>query len=230
MVFEVSQAKKEVLRKLTEGAWTPTDLAEELGKSRNTVYNHLEELHGRGVLTKRRVAAKTRPKTEYSIGRGFLQYIAVLPGQYTEKSLSLTPERQAVLRIWAIPQEAFQPFVENYWRQLKGALDYESDITAVAVYGSVARGEADEDSDVDFLVVTDDEEAEKFVSRRFGSLRIEANGKSKIGMTEAYSLEEYRTSLARGSEFLKNVGDELHVVYDPDGVLRNAAEVVESEQ
>lgn len=230
MVFEVSQAKKEVLRKLTEGAWTPTDLAKELDKSRNTVYNHLEDLHERGVLTKRRVAAKTRPKTEYSIGRGFLQYIAVLPGQYSEKSLSLTPERQAVLRIWAIPQEEFQPFVENYWWQLKEELDSGSDITAVAVYGSVARGEADEDSDVDFLVVTDDEEAEKLVSRRFGSLRIEVNGSGKIGMTETYSVEDYRTSVARGSDFLERIEDELHVVYDPDGILRNPAEMVENEQ
>jgi DNA-binding transcriptional ArsR family regulator len=83
--------------KALRAGWTPTDLAQELDKSRNTVYNHLESLYDQGVLTKTQVAAKTRPKTEYSIEDGFMQYIAVLPGHYKEKSLELTPEKQTVL-------------------------------------------------------------------------------------------------------------------------------------
>lgn len=232
MVFEVSTAKKEILQKLTEQAWTPTDLAEELDKSRNTVYNHLEDLHKQGVLTKKQVAAKTRPKTEYSIDDGFIQYIAVLPGQYTEKSIKLTPEKQAILRIWSVPQEEFQPYIENYWWSIKNSADinYRDEIKAVAVYGSVGRGEADKDSDIDFLVITKDKDTEDIVSQNFGSTRIETGEGSKIGMTEAYSMKDYRNSLAHGSGFLENIQNELHIIYDPDRVLQNPEKVLEDEQ
>jgi len=232
MVFEVSTAKQEILEKLAEQDWTPTDLAEELGKSRTTVYNHLNELHQNGILTKQKVAAKTRPKTEYSIGNGFIQYVSVLPGQYQEKTLELTPEKQAALRIWNIPQEEFHPFIEHYWWSIKNSadLDYRDEIKAVAVYGSVARGNADQDSDIDFLVITKDEDTADTVSTNFGSLRIKANGTAKIGLTEVYSMKDYKNSLAHGSKFLENVRDELHAIYDPEKVLQNPEKVIRNEQ
>ena len=228
MVFEVSAAKEEILGKLTEQAWTPTELAEELDKSRNTVYNHLKDLQDKGILTKRKVEAKTRPKTEYSIDSGFIQYIAVLPGQYTERNLELTPERQAVLRIWGIPQREFQPYVEDYWWSIKNSIDinYREDIKAVAVYGSVARGDADMDSDIDFLVITTDESVEETVTKHLGSVRLEAGAGFKIGLAEAYSLNDYRNSLAHGSDFLENIRDELHIIYDPEKVLQSPEEEV----
>lgn len=43
VVFEVSTAEKEILQRLTEQDWTPTDLADELDTSRNTIYNHHDE-------------------------------------------------------------------------------------------------------------------------------------------------------------------------------------------
>jgi len=223
MVFEVSTAKKKVLQKLSEQAYAPTDLAEELDKSRNTVYNHLEDLYNQGILSKKQVAAKTRPKTRYSIDDGFIKYIAVLPGQYTQKNLKLTPERQPVLRIWSLPQEEFQPYIESYWWSIKNSVDinYREEIKAVAVYGSVARGEADKDSDIDFLVITEDEDTEDTISQNFGSTRIETSEGGKIGMTEPYSMKDYRNSLANGSGFLENIQNELHVIYDPDKVLQH---------
>jgi predicted transcriptional regulator len=87
MVFAVSAAKERILQKLAEQDWSPTDLAEELGKSPETIYNHLHDLEEQGVLSTRQVAAKTRPKTEYSIGNGLIQYVAVLPGQYQQGAL-----------------------------------------------------------------------------------------------------------------------------------------------
>lgn len=231
MVFEVSTAKKKILQKLTERDWTPTDLAQELDKSRNTIYNHLDELYEQGILTKKQVAAKTRPKTEYSIEDGFIQYIAVLPGQYSEKSFPLTPEKQAVLRIWDIPQDEFQPFIEDYWWSIKQSADvsYQEDIKAIAIYGSVARGEADEESDIDFLIVTKDKETEEIVSEQYGSIRITAGNSTKIGMAEVFSMKDYRNSLAHGSSFLEKIQGEVHVLYDPDKVLQNPEHVVSNE-
>jgi predicted nucleotidyltransferase/DNA-binding transcriptional ArsR family regulator len=231
MIFQVSTAKKQVLKKLAEQPWTPTDLAKALDKSRNTVYNHLEALHRQGILTKQKVEAKTRPQTEYSIGNGFIRYIAVLPGEYTEKTLKLTPEKQATLRIWNLPQEDLQPYIEKYWWTIKNSadLDHREDIKAVAVYGSVARGQADKDSDIDFLMITKDKRTRESAAEHLGSLRIETPQGSKIGMTEVYSFGEYRNSLAHQSDFLRNIQDELHVIYDPDRILQTPEKVLENE-
>lgn len=217
-MFEVSRAKRAVLEKLADGDWTPTALADELEKSPSTIYNHLDDLHRRGVVTKRQVAAKTRPETEYSLGDGFLQYVSVLPEGVTERTVSMTPEKRATLQIWNLPQAEFHPFVEEYWWAIRTSeLDYTSDIVAVGVYGSVARGTADEDSDIDFLVVTSDAATKRMVTT---PLILEREGRSKAALAEVYSVDEYRESTERDSDFLDSISDELHPIYDPDGLFR----------
>lgn len=221
MVFEVSTAKEEVLRKLTERDWTPTDLARELDKSRSSVYNHLDELHEQGVLTKRKVEAKTRPKTQYSIGNGFIRYIAVLPGQFNERALGINRHKEAIVRIWNIPQEEFHSYVEDFWWTIKHTadVDFEENVAAIAIYGSVARGDADEGSDIDVLLIAEDEAAEHALKETFGSIRLTTEEGSKIGIAEVYTEKGYRNSMAHGSSFLENIRDELHVLYDPEKLL-----------
>ncbi len=218
-MFELTRAKERVLRKLAERDWTPTDLAEELGVSRNTAYNHLDDLERLGVLTTRKVAAKTRPKTEYSVGDGFFQYVAVLPGQFERDALDVTPNKRAMFRIWAVPQPEFHPVLERYWFELKTDDDIElrEDVVAVGVYGSVARGDADEDSDVDVLLVLDDESLEPPVS---GAKIIQTERGSRLCMTETFSRTDYRESLAQGSDFLENVLAEIRPIYDPNRLFQ----------
>jgi len=215
MAFEVSTAKKQVLEKLADRDWSPTELAEELGKSPGTIYNHLHDLAEQGVLTTQEVAAKTRPKTEYSIGDGFVQYIAVLPGTFAEGTLALDANKAAFLRIWLVPQAAFHPYLEELWWRLK----QEDGLEAAAVYGSVARGEAGPDSDIDLLLIAADETAAERLEDEYGSLRLTADGRSKLCMAEVYNRGEYRNSVAHGSEFLENVQEELHMIHDPDRLL-----------
>lgn len=226
MVFAVSAAKKQILQKLAAQDWSPTDLAEELGKSPETIYNHLHDLEEQGILSTRQVAAKTRPKTQYSIGNGLIKYVAVLPGQFQEGSLDLDVHKEAVFRIWMVPQDAFHPYLEQYWWTLRSHEDlaFEEDIVAVAVYGSVARGEADRDSDIDVLViVTDDGEAP--VNDHFGSTLVKTGDDSKICMTKSYTIQDYRDSIAHDSDFLETVRDECHIIYDPDRVVTRPEKV-----
>ena len=213
-MFEVSAAREEVLEKLAERDWTATGLADELGKSTAAVYNHLDALDDTGVVSKRQVAAKTRPKTEYSIDEGFFQYLAVLPGQYARGTLPLDANKRALLSIWTIPQSEFHPYLESLWFQLRE----EEGLVAVAVYGSVARGDADKESDIDALLVADADH-ERRLRDTYGTRRFKYQDGTKLGMAQVYTPESYRTSLAGGSDFLAGIQDELHVVFDPDRVL-----------
>lgn len=225
MMFSVNAAKQQILEKLAEQDWTPTDLAEELDKSPETIYNHLHDLAERGVLSTEKVAAKTRPKTEYSIGNGLIQYVAVLPGRFQQGSLPLDAHKEAVVRIWMVPQASFHPYLERYWWQLRSCeeLSVADDIVAVAVYGSVARGDADRDSDIDILVIATDAEVQELIRDQFGSTMVRARDSSKICMTEVYSISEYRDSVAHGSDFLATVLDDLQVIYDPEQFLTHEA-------
>lgn len=222
-MFAVSQAKKRILKKLAEQDWTPTDLAEDLGKSPESVYNHLNELAEQGILTTRQVPAKTRPKTAYSIGEGFVQYIAVESGRLQEGTFALDDYKGPLFRIWTLPQEEFHPFLQTYWWRLTHSPDItlQEDVRAVGVYGSVARGDANEGSDIDVLIITGDRESAQTVTDRVGSVRIETGSGARIVLAEVYTVEEYRNSWMHGSQFLQEVLPEVHTVYDPDRVLDN---------
>lgn len=230
-MFEVSAAKREILQRLAQRDWSPTDLADALDKSTEAVYNHLHDLEEQGILTKTQVPAKTRPKTVYSIGSGLIQYVTVLPGQFQEGSLEVTETKEVMFRIWAIPQDEFHPYLERYWLTIvtQADLDLDEHVRAIGVYGSVARGEANEDSDVDMLAVTAGDRGKSRLEELLGSAILESRGESKMVMTEVYTVEEYRSSVAQGSDFLASIRDELHPMYDPDHILIEPTAVVAGE-
>lgn len=227
-MFVVSAAKREILQRLAQRDWSPTDLAEQLEKSPEAIYNHLNDLEEQGILTKTEVPAKTRPKTVYSIGDGLIQYITVLPGQFREGSLVISETKEVMFRIWAIPQDEFHPYLERYWwRVLSHAdLDLDEHVTALGVYGSVARGEADRDSDIDLLAVTRGDQGKSHLEEVLGSAVLDYRGKSRMGMTEVYTEQEYRDSLAHESDFLNSIRGEIHPIYDPELVLIEPEQVV----
>lgn len=213
-MFGVNKAKKQILEKLVEKPWTPTELAEELGKSPEAVYNHLNDLEEMGVLAKSKVPAKTRPKTKYSIGNGFAQYLAALPGRFILRTIETDENKEALLRIWAVPQEEFHPYLEELWRQIR----QEKEIKSAAVYGSVARGTADEDSDIDLLLITGGRTEDR-IREDYESRVLEAGGDSKLVMAKVYSESDYGKSKEAGSDFLERIQNELHVIHDPEGIL-----------
>lgn len=228
-MFEVSAAKAEILRQLVRRDWTPTDLAAELGKSTAAVYNHLDDLAERGLLTRTQVPAKTRPKTEYSIEDGFVHWLVALPGMYQERGLRLDAHKAALIRIWAVPQAMFHPYLEVFWWDLRrdAELSLADDVVAIAVYGSVARGDADQDSDIDVLAVVDDDADVEAIRASLGVVRVEIPAGSKLAMTMLYTTEEYRSSLAQGSRFLDAIRDELHVLHDPQRFLSPPSSLTE---
>lgn len=220
-LFEVSRVKREILIKLTEKDWTPTELSKELDKSTEAIYNHLNSLAELGILEKEKVPAKTRPKNKYSIDDGFIQYLAVLPGSFISRTLPLTQNKKTILKIWDIDQEEFHTYLENFWWTIKNNPDFKlgEDILAIAIYGSVARGTADKDSDIDIFLIVNSERTAKSVKDLTGALKINADDESKLFMSQVYTKEEYTESKKKGSDFIGEIGRDLHPIYDPEGIL-----------
>lgn len=212
----LTTAKRRVLEKLAEQDWTPTDLAEELNTSTPNIYNHLHDLAERGMLQTEQVPATTRPKTQYSIGRGFVRYLAVLPGQVQSGAWQFDQHKGPLLRIWLLPQPEFHPFLTEYWRRLRRDHDLEEEIRAVGVFGSVARGHADAQSDIDVFILATDDNAVQLVEEQAGAMRIQIDEESRIVVAEVFSFEEYRESWDHDSHFLREVVADIHPVYDPD--------------
>lgn len=213
---------RDVLELLLERPRSPTEVAEELGVSVQTASRHLRGLVEQGF------AEETR-RTE---GRGYKRYearefarvFAAFDGELFEKTLSLSPTERAVLSTLRVPQPEFRPALLTYlFSADPDRIDL--DVQAIAVYGSVARGEAQQDSDIDIFVVYDDrrDPGEYLVGTTFSTSGPTVAPENKRVISETwYTVSEFRDALAAGSQFLRNVLDEGIVLYDPEEVIRDA--------
>ena len=89
-------------------------------------------------------------------------------------------------------------------------------IKAIILYGSVARRESDEDSDIDLLIVAD---SIKAVRERLSFIRAELDLEHETLTTLAYKTpEQLREGAIRGDPFLLEVLREGRALYD-DGTF-----------
>lgn len=101
----------------------------------------------------------------------------------------------------------------------------ELDVLGIVVYGSVAREDAQPDSDVDVLLVYGNDEvtAEEYVDTSFSTGRGLVGPPDERVITETwFTRQEFEGAVDAGSQFLGNVLDEGIVLYDPEGVIRDA--------
>lgn len=93
---------------------------------------------------------------------------------------------------------------------------------SVVLYGSVPKGEAAEDSDIDFLVVTADKRSEELVSSISYDLNFESDYKCFVAPMHL-SKDEFYHLVRLGSPFVSNVIEEDKVLHDDgtyEGVRR----------
>lgn len=216
--------EREVLELLVERPRSPSEVAEELGVSVQTASRNLKQ------LVEREFAERTRNGE----GRGYKRYrarefvwmFAGYDGKLIDRSLKLTSEKRAVLSVLKVPQEEFHPALLSYLfadveRQAPSDL-YE--VTALVVYGSVARGDAKPDSDIDILVVYDwVDDVDSALNRPFmyGDNWLGFGGERVVD-EKPFSIPQFRDALDAGSQFLRNVLEEGITLYDPEGVIRDA--------
>ncbi len=103
------------------------------------------------------------------------------------------------LRIWSIPQKDFHYFVESFWWELQ---DYMDDIVSFAVFGSVAKGNARDDSDIDVLLIA--EKNAKEIEKKFSAKIVGKKEKGKMAMSQVFSPADFEKALEE-SAFAKHI-------------------------
>lgn len=199
----------EVLNHLEGGEKTPTELSGEMDLSISSVSKHLKELERMGLVVKSgKKKGKTRSYLKYRL-RDFVYFVSSLDGEVGKEMVELDEHHKVRFRIWSIPQKRFHKHLDKFWCEVQKDLEK---IDSLMVYGSVARGDAGEDSDVDLLIISEFENLED----KYGANVV---GK-KMFMANVFSRADFKGSLEEGSEFAENAIEEGRIIYDPEGFLR----------
>lgn len=216
--------EREVLELLLEAPRSPTEVAEELGVSVQTASRNLKSLAESG-FAERTQAGEGRGYKRYR-AREFARVFAGFDGELFDRTLALDDPGRAVLSVLKVPQQEFHSVLLSYLFS-PDADRLDRGVVGIVVYGSVARGHAQPDSDVDLLVLRDESEKTD-ESHGDPSTTTFATGDSLVSderhvVSETwFTVEEFRDALDAGSQFLGNVLDEGIVLYDADGVITDA--------
>lgn len=105
----------------------------------------------------------------------------------------------------------YEQIVEELMKRLEAGLGER--LHSLVLYGSVARDEAAEDSDIDVLVVTADKRLEELVSSISYDLNFESDYKCFVAPMHL-SIDEFYHLARLGSPFLSNVMEEGKVLFD----------------
>lgn len=204
----LTERKIEILKKLENTEKSPTELAKEMNLTISSVNKHLNDLEELGLVLKNgKKKGKTRSYWKYKL-EDFVYFISSLDGEVNKKRLSLNQKHKVHFRIWSLPQPEFHNNLDRFWCEIQEDLE---DIEGIMVYGSVARGDAQEDSDIDLLIISDNKSLEeKFGAKVLGD---------KMFMTTVFPKEDFEESFRKKSNFAQNVIEEGIIIYDQIGFL-----------
>jgi len=204
----LSDRKVEVLKEFSGKERTPTELSERLDLTVSSVNKHLEDLEELELVERcGKKKGKTRSYWKYRL-RDFVYFLSSLDGEVERKGVDLDEEMKVPIRALSLPQERFHRPLMKFWYEVQ---DYIERIDGIMVYGSVARGDAREESDIDVLLVSDDESLEE-------ELGAKVVGK-KMFMVKRFTEEEFSEMIEESSDFAGNVLEEGKVIYDPEDIL-----------
>ncbi len=114
-------------------------------------------------------------------------------------------------------RKSLEEFKGRVARELAGSIE------AIVVYGSVARGEATENSDIDLLIVSDEKEE---IEDKVLEITYDIDLKNNTVTTRLYlTPEEMEREVRHGSPFIRDVLAQGVALYD-NGTFRRLREEV----
>lgn len=216
-----SEIKWKIVESLSKKDKAVTELAREFNTSLSNISQQLSELEASDIVKKTGKTEKGagRPLVKYSIGEGFVFLVEAMPKEARKTFIEVDENIKTHLRIWSIPQKEFHYFVESFWWELQ---DYLDDVESVAVFGSVAKGDAKPDSDMDVLLLA--RQNQNILEKKFSAKIAGQKGKGKMIMSQVFSMTDFESSLKERSAFAGEVLNSMVVIHDPNGFLRGLKE------
>lgn len=209
-----SEIKWNIIEMLSEKDRTVSELAKQVKTSLSNVSQQLSELEALGLVKKIGVEkGKRRPFLKYSLGKGFVFFAEAIPKEARKIFLEVDENIKTHMRIWSIPQKEFHYFVESLWWELQ---DYLNDIVSFAIFGSVAKGNAREDSDIDVLLIA--EKNAKELEKKFSAKIVGMKENGKMIMAQVFSPADFEEAL-KESKFAKQIISSMIIVCDRDDFL-----------
>jgi DNA-binding transcriptional ArsR family regulator len=212
---QLSTTRLRVLELLAEKPRTPSELSKLLKKSLPTITRHLAYLENFELVKKvGEEKGKTRPYVRYALKETAI-LIKVMENDVGIINLTLDEYAKMQLRIWSIPQRKFHYYVERFIWQVQ---DLIPKMAAIGVYGSVAKGDARDDSDIDILILATDEV--EMIKKKCETMVIKKpNEEAKMVMAQVFRPSEFQKALRSGSGFAKEVIEGMLPIYDPNRIL-----------
>jgi DNA-binding transcriptional ArsR family regulator/predicted nucleotidyltransferase len=215
----ITGTRREIVEILSKGEASATEIAEELDLSLPTIHRHLTSLREKGYVRESgKRSGKTRPYKLYSVEESAYLF-SILGSEIVERSLDLTAAHETLFSILQVPQTEFHPVLISHLFSLPA--DWEGrKIHSIAVYGSVAHGDATEESDIDLLFVTEKaEQDDVFTDSLILDNVVEEFDNRRIVSNKVLTIDEMREGIELDSQFLRNVVEEMIILYDPDDFL-----------
>lgn len=212
----ISKTSWKIIELLGERDRTPTELVNLLKISHSSLHKHLENLERNNFIIKiAENKGKTRPYKTYSLGEGFIYFIEALNGEVAKKFLRIDENLKVHLNVWKIPQKEFQYFVERFWWDIQDDMEK---INSIGVFGSVAKGNAREDSDIDILILTN--KKENLLEKKYGTKIIKKPyEKGKMIMSQIFEKNGFIEAIIKKSKFANEAIKNMILIYDKEDFL-----------
>ena len=225
----LSGTRRDLFESVLGTARSASELAEQADLSVQAVYAHLKALEEDGyVMQTGTREGRTRPEKLYRAPESAYVF-AAFDGELSERHVELSATHRTMFSILRVPQSEFHAPLLSY---LFSAASEWPPTKLVAVYGSVARGSAEEGSDIDLLhVVPDSVALEAELSERYDALTNDSivdpsleYGPQRIVSREWFTEAEFDAGLNAGGHFSGNVLREAIALYNPDNLLQKYRE------
>ncbi|TRZ54680.1 ArsR family transcriptional regulator [archaeon] len=214
-----SESKWKIIESLAKKEMSATELAKHFRTSLSNISQQISELESLNMIKKAGIKkGARRPFVKYSLDKGFIFFAEAVPKEARKIFLDVDENVKIHLRIWSIPQKEFHYFVESFWWKLQ---DYLDNIVSFAIFGSVAKGNAREDSDIDVLLIA--KKNAKELDKRFSAKIVGLKEKGKMTMSQVFSPADFEEAL-KESKFAEQIISSMIVIYDKNDFLYNLRE------
>lgn len=189
--------EKETLRRLLNNhdyQWTVNELVEAVPASYNTVRRFLDELFDYEIIYYQK-------KGNYRLVQynTLNRYHRIITGMFSADTGSL--------------KKLAEDYVSVFNEQVEE--DVADKVVSIILFGSVARGTADKDSDIDVLLLTGDDKGKDLVEMWAIQIRNEIDRFGDV-VPVVESLREFRNKYSHGKRFENNVVQDGITLYGED--------------